>query len=123
MIADLAAILLGAAFIVAGVLKFRDPGWPAAATALSTPAFAVPLIGPLEIVVGGLVASGLAAPWPALVALALLAAFTLTVIRALRMDDPPVCACFGALSRRPVGRGSLVRNLVLFGLGVVALGA
>jgi hypothetical protein len=27
------------------------------------------------------------------------------------------------LSRRPVGRGSLVRNLVLVGLGLLALGA
>jgi uncharacterized membrane protein YphA (DoxX/SURF4 family) len=123
VIADVAAILLGAVFIAAGVLKLRDPGWPEAASALGTPPPVVPLVGPLEIVVGVLVASGLAAPWPAVVALGLLGAFTVMLIRALRMDDPPVCACFGVLSRRPVGRGSLVRNLVLVGLGLLALGA
>jgi uncharacterized membrane protein YphA (DoxX/SURF4 family) len=123
VIADLAAILLGAVFIAAGVLKLRDPGWPAAATALGTPPAVVPLVGPLEIVVGALVASGLAAPWPALAAVGLLGVFTVLLIRALRMDDPPVCACFGGFSRRPVGPGSVVRNGVLIVLGLLALGA
>jgi uncharacterized membrane protein YphA (DoxX/SURF4 family) len=123
VIADLAAILLGAAFIAAGILKLLDPGWPEAATALGTPAFAVRLIGPLEIALGALVASGLGAPWPAVAAVGLLVAFTFTLVRALRTDDPPVCACFGGLSRRPVGRASVVRNLVLIALGFLALGA
>jgi uncharacterized membrane protein YphA (DoxX/SURF4 family) len=123
VIADVAAILLGAVFIAAGVLELRDPGWPEAASALGTPPPVVPLVGPLEIVVGVLVASGLAAPWPALAALGLLVAFTVTLIRALRMDDPPVCACFGGFTRRPVGAGSVVRNGVLIALGLVALGA
>jgi hypothetical protein len=32
----------------------------------------------------------------------------------------PPCACFGALSRRPIGWGSVVRNLVLLALAVTA---
>jgi uncharacterized membrane protein YphA (DoxX/SURF4 family) len=123
VIADVAAVVLGAVFIAAGVLKLRDPGWPEAARALGTPPFAVPLIGPIEIALGALVASGLASPWPALAAVGLLAAFTVALIRALGMDDPPVCACFGGLSRRPVGAGSVVRNGVLIALGLLALGA
>ena len=32
----------------------------------------------------------------------------------------PPCACFGALSRRPVGPGSVVRNVVLIALALLA---
>ena len=53
---------------------------------------------------------------PALVLLA----FTGLLILNLARGRRPPCACFGASSRRPIGPGSLVRNLVLLALAVIA---
>jgi hypothetical protein len=102
-VATVARIVLGVVFLAAGALKLRDPGWPAAASALGTPAWMVPVVGPAEIVVGALLAAGVAPPWPAVAALAMLAAFTAALARVLLSGARPVCACFGRVSARPVG--------------------
>lgn len=83
----------------------------------------MPFVAPVEIVLGAGLAAGVADPWPARLALALLAAFTLALASVLRtpIAERPACACFGRWSARPVGVGSLMRNAVLAGLAVVAL--
>lgn len=63
-------------------------------------------LGLLLALVGGLL--GLAA---ALVALALMIAYTVLVARALRRDDDASCACFGAQAQ--ITRRTLVRNVWL----------
>lgn len=123
MIGTVARIVVGALFLVSGALKLRDPSWPGAARAMGAPRWSVPLIAPVEIVLGAVLAAGAVRPWPAWLALGLLAAFGAALIRVLRrpIAERPVCACFGRRSARPVGVGSLLRNAVLAGLAVVAL--
>lgn len=67
----------------------------------------------------------LAAPWTPAAAWAtvgLLAVFTVALFLALTRPEPVPCNCFGAMSERPVGGASLVRNGWLIALAVVATG-
>lgn len=72
-------------------------------------------------------AAGLvAAPSEGLVAVAagvtvLLAAYTAVIARALTFDEPVTCACFGRLGGHRVDRLTLIRNVLLTGLGVWAV--
>ncbi len=123
MIGTVARIVLGALFLASGALKLRDPSWPGAARAMGAPRWTVPLIAPVEIALGAALAAGVAEPWPAWVALALLAAFSAALMRVLTrpVGERPACACFGRWSSKPVGAGSLLRNGVLAALAVLAL--
>ena len=123
MVGTLARIALGALFLASGALKLRDPSWPGAARAMGAPRWTVPFVAPVEIVLGAGLAAGVAEPWPAWLALVLLAAFSAALARVLRhpVGERPACACFGRWSARPVGAGSLVRNGVLGLLAVAAL--
>lgn len=120
MIESVAEIVFGAVFVVSGALKFRDAGWPTAARALSTPELLVPWVPIVELGLGATIIAGLVSPWTVWAGVALLVAFTIVLARAVRLPDPPVCACFGAWSARPVSGRSLVRNSALIALGVVA---
>ncbi len=113
--------VLGAVFTFSGALKLRDPGWPAAARSLGTPAWMVPLVAPLELMLGVSLIAGLGVVVGAALAVVLLVAFTVVLGRAIRSPDPPVCACFGQWTAKPVGVGSLVRNGVLIALALAAL--
>lgn len=83
-----------------------------------------PLIGPLLPAAELLVAVGLVGWWspvPAVVALVLLAAFTVVLVRAQARHVP--CLCFGAARLdAAVGPSSVVRNGVLAALAVFAIG-
>ena len=123
MIGTVARIVLGALLLASGALKLRDPSWPGAARAMGAPRWSVPFVAPLEIVLGAGLAAGVAEPWPAWLALALLVAFSAALTRVLRRprEERPACACFGRWSSKPVGAGSLLRNGLLAGLAVVVL--
>ncbi len=123
MIGTVARIALGVLFLASGALKLSDPPWPGAARAMGAPRWTVPLFGPVEIVLGAGLAAGVAKPWPAWLALALLVAFSAALARMLRRprDERPACACFGRWSAKPVGAGSLLRNGLLEALAVLAL--
>ncbi|MGY9072565.1 MAG: MauE/DoxX family redox-associated membrane protein [Acidimicrobiales bacterium] len=116
----IARVVVGIALLGSGALKLRDPRWPDAAHALGAPSVLVPLVAPVEIIVGALLAAGVGPPGPALLAVVLLGAFTLVLAVALRRPERPVCACFGALSAQPVSWRSVARNLVLVALAIVA---
>ena len=69
---------------------------------------------------GALLVVNLGRPVTAVLAAVLLTAFTALLVRLLLDGRRPPCDCFGSLSRRPIGWGSVVRNLVLLALAVVA---
>jgi hypothetical protein len=57
----------------------------------------------------------------AIIALVLLAAFTIVLVRLLRAGTTAPCRCFGAVRTRPIGRIDLARNAVLAALAVLTL--
>jgi hypothetical protein len=62
-----------------------------------------------------------ASPLPAYVAVALLAAFTLAIVRALPTGAP--CPCFGATDPRPAGWAAVARNGALVAVALLAAGS
>ena len=116
----LAAVVLGIVLLVAGIAKRADRGWPQDAAALGTPAWAIPVLPWFEMLLGAVLVSGLARPAAAALAGVVLIAFTGLVVLNLARGRRPPCACFGASSRRPIGPGSLVRNVVLLALALIA---
>jgi hypothetical protein len=83
-----------------------------------------PMIGPVLPPAELAVAVALVAWWspvPGVVALVLIAAFTVVLVRAQARHVP--CLCFGVSSLdAPVGPASILRNGVLAGLAVLAIG-
>lgn len=121
MIATIAGVVLGVAFLVAGGSKLAAGGtWPAQARELGAPAMVIPVVPWFELVLGGVLVVQLAPRSAAAVALAALVAFTLLIVRQLRQGRHPPCACFGAWSARPLGPGHVVRNVALMLVAVVA---
>ena len=116
----LAAVVLGIVLLVAGIAKRADRGWPRDAAALGTPPWAIPVLPWFEILLGAVLVSGLARPAAAALAGLVLLGFTGLLVLNLARGRRPPCACFGASSRRPIGLASLVRNLALLALAVVA---
>ena len=69
MIGTVAEVVLGGVFLLAGASKVvarRD--WPAQAAQLGAPSLIAPVVPWWEIVVGALLAVGVASPWPAVAA-------------------------------------------------------
>ena len=114
-----ARIVLGGVFVAAGLLKVRDPAWPAAAREFGAPSWTVPALPWIEIAIGALVGAQLR--WAAGAALALLLAFTVLMARHLARGERVPCGCFGAASAKPVDAAALARNGVLCVLAVLAL--
>jgi Methylamine utilisation protein MauE len=114
---------LACALVVAGVAKLVDLN----GARRSLEQFGVPgrLVSPvavglsvLEIAVG-LALVPVASAWgAALAATALLLAFTVTVAVALARGVEADCHCFGRISSRPIGPGTLARNVALVALAV-----
>ena len=121
-IADLARVLLGLALLVAAVTKIASGSrWVDQAFDLGMTRSLTATLPWLELVVGAAVVSGLAEPWPAAVAVAMLVAFTVWIVIHLARGQHPPCACFGALSAAPLSWWHVARNGALIGLGVLAL--
>jgi uncharacterized membrane protein YphA (DoxX/SURF4 family) len=117
-----ASILLGLVFVVSGGSKIAaGPAWPQQARALGAPRAVVPVLPWLEIALGAVLVAQLAPVASAVVALVVLVAFTTLIVRRLSEGAHPPCACFGAWSAKPLGRGHVIRNLGFMALGVVAL--
>lgn len=111
-------LLLAAVFAVAGVAKLIDRrGAERAVTDLGLPQTAAPLLAWIVPVTELTVAAGLlpaaSAWWGGVAALVLLAAFTAAIAINLLRGRAPDCHCFGQLTAGPIGRGTLVRNLLL----------
>ena len=119
-----ASLVLGAVFIVSGVTKIASPAqWRTQSADLGVPAPVATVVPFLELAVGALLVSQLARSLAALVAGVLLIAFTILLVVRIAQGRRPPCACFGALSTKPIGWGNVVRNVVFLVLaGVVAFG-
>lgn len=106
-----ASVLLGAVFLVSGVMKVAAPRqWHAQSADLGVPHFVATVVPFIELVVGTLLVAQIARRPVAVIAGALLVAFTtLLVVRLLQGRRPP-CACFGAWTTKPIGWGNVVRN-------------
>lgn len=118
----IAAVIVGVAFVVAGGSKLaaRD-SWPTQARGLGAPTWTIGIVPWVELVVGALLIVQLARPVPAICAVVLLVIFTVLIARKLAAGEHPPCACFGAWSPAPIGRGHVVRNVALTLLAVVAI--
>lgn len=121
-VALVASIALGLAFLVAGGSKLAaGPEWLAQARGLGAPDVVIPFVPWLELVVGAVLVSQLAPVVSAIVALVLLAVFTVLIAVRLSEGQRPPCACFGAWSAKPIGPSHLARNGALMLLAVLVL--
>jgi len=122
VVARLAAIALGAVFVVAGASKVAAGStWIAQARQMgAAPPIATALPG-VELVLGALLVTGIGGRLPVLAAIVLLVAFSAVILRQLVDGRHPPCACFGAWTQRPLGEGHLWRNGALILVGLVAL--
>ncbi len=116
-----ARIAVGVVLLCAGATKLFQPAWPETAAAFGAPPGVVRALPLVELVVGALLVAGVGLPWTAVAALVLLVGFTATVAARLVRGQRVPCGCFGETSSAPVGRHTLVRNLVLCWLAAVAL--
>jgi uncharacterized membrane protein YphA (DoxX/SURF4 family) len=116
-----AAVVLGVVLLVSGALKVTGwRVWREHARNLGLPATVAVAVPVAELVLGAMLVVGLWRRLAALAAAALLVVFTVFLVRLLASGSQEPCACFGTLSRKPVARAAVVRNLVLLGLAVVA---
>lgn len=119
--AVLAAVVVAAVFVVAGISKLARPeAWRRDAAGLGVPRRSAEVVPFAEIAVGALLLVGWQRATVAWVACVLLVAFTLLLGWRLAHGQRPPCACFGSLSSRPIGPGHLVRNSVLVAAAVLA---
>jgi uncharacterized membrane protein YphA (DoxX/SURF4 family) len=124
LLGAIAAVGLGAAFVVAGAAKLAlGAAWPAQARAMGAPMPIATVVPGVELVVGAALIARIAMPLPALAAIVLLVAFSILIARQLVDGRHPPCACFGAWSNRPLSGAHLVRNALLIAVAIVALWA
>lgn len=120
-------LALGAVFVLSGVSKLADSSGTrdavrefGAPAALVRPiAFLLP-IGELTVV--GLVLFPATAVAGALLALALLAAFSVAIAVNLRKGRRPNCHCFGQIGSEPIGARTLGRNAGIASIAVLVAG-
>jgi hypothetical protein len=118
--AGVAAFVVGAVLVLSGSAKLASRAWPAQARALGAPKAAIVAVPPLELGLGVLLLVGIGRAVVALASAALLVAFTALLAVRLQEGRRPPCACFGPWSSRPIGPGSIARNVVLIALALLA---
>ena len=104
-----AAVVVGVVLMLSGAAKLFAPAWPAQAAELGAPRWAVPVVPWVEVVLGSLLAAGVGRPATAWLAAVLLTVFTVLVAVRLAQGRRPPCACFGRLSTRSIGAGTILR--------------
>ena len=121
MLGTIAAVVLGAALVAAGVFKLAGrPAWPKQAADMGVVRPVAVVVPWVEIVIGVALASHFFEPWPALAAIVFLIGATVVIVRRLLDGSRPPCACFGSRSTRPLGAYHVARN---GGLLVLAMAA
>ena len=124
---SLSQLALALVFAVAGIAKLADragtrraiEGFGVAPRLSPALALLLPIV---ELAIAAALLPAASARLGSLAAIALLATFSLAIARSLSAGSAPDCNCFGGLTQTKVGRGSIVRNLLLAGLaGFVAL--
>lgn len=121
MIAVVAAVVVGAAFVLAGAAKVAMGGrWLAQAKEFGVAPQLAQFVPWWELVVGALLAAQVARPVTAWIAVGTLLLFSASVAAQLAKGKHPPCACFGAWSPKPVGARTLARNGALIALAILA---
>ncbi len=115
-----AAVVLGLLLVAAGGGKLASPTWPRQAAELGAPALAAPVVPWIELALGAALLVGVWLRPAAIAAGVLLLAFTALVAVRLKQGRRPPCACFGGRSTRPIGAWTVLRNLSMLALAVVA---
>lgn len=117
----LGALVLGAVFVWAAAAKLAGRAQAVtgfAALGLPAPQAMARLVPAAELATAVLL---VAVPRPGgLVALALLAAFSVVIARAVLRGVEAGCSCFGVASRRPISPTDLGRNALLASLALAA---
>ena len=117
-----AAILLGAVFVVSGAAKLAaGSAWLAQARQMGAVQSVAAVVPGVELVLGALLITGIGGDLPVIAALVLLVAFSVVIARQLVHGRHPPCACFGAWSVRPLSETHLWRNAGLTVVGLIAL--
>ena len=115
-----ASLLLGAVFIFSGITKVAAmQQWRAQASALGVAGFVVSALPIVELAVGALLVAQIARRPVAIVAGVLLVAFTALLAVRLSQGRRPPCACFGALTSKPISWTNVARNAAFIALAVV----
>ena len=115
-----ASLLLGAVFIFSGITKVAAmQQWRAQASALGVAGFVVSALPIVELAVGALLVAQIARRPVAIVAGVLLMAFTALLAVRLSQGRRPPCACFGALTSKPISWTNVARNAAFIALAVV----
>lgn len=115
-----ASVVLGVVFLFAAVTKVSSSRlWQVQSADLGVPRVVAMVVPFAEAVVGALLVTQLARRAVAIVAAAMLVAFTILLVVRLGQGRRPPCACFGALTPTPIGWSNVVRNAVFLGLAVV----
>lgn len=116
-----AALLVAAVLLTAGVSKVARPGeWRSQSAGLGVAWWAAKFVPYVELGLGALLVVQLQRHAVAWAAVALFVAFTCLLLLRLAQGQRPPCACFGALSSRPIGLGHVARNAVFIALAVLA---
>jgi uncharacterized membrane protein YphA (DoxX/SURF4 family) len=119
----LARLAVGLVLLAAGALKGGSRTWVQEAGALGAPrpvALALPWV---EVALGALLVADVGGRTTSLAALVLLVGFTVLVAGQVLRGRRVPCACFGQFSRKPMGPGAVVRNVVLVALAAVGAAA
>ncbi len=120
-IGAIAAVVLAAVFLLAAVTKLARPTeWRAQASDLGVPAVLVPVVPFVEAALGALLLVQWHRHVVAWCAAVVLAAFTGLLVVRLAQGRRPPCACFGSLSAKPIGPGSVARNVLFIAVAVLA---
>lgn len=116
-----AALLVAAVLLVAGVSKLARPAlWRAESAGMGVPWRLAQMVPYVETVLGALLVAQLWRQAVAWFAVALFVVFTVLLVVRLAQGRRPPCACFGSLSATPIGPGHVVRNLVFIAVAVAA---
>lgn len=117
----IAAVVLGAVFLVAAVTKLASPAaWRAQAEELRVPSVVASAVPFVEAALGALLVVQFQRHVVAWVAVAVLVAFTGLLALRLAHGERPACACFGSWSAAPIGPATLARNAAFIAVGVLA---
>jgi uncharacterized membrane protein YphA (DoxX/SURF4 family) len=115
-----ASLLLGAVFVVSGITKIAAmQQWRAQAADLGVSGFVAGGLPFAELAIGALLIAQIARRPVAVVAGVVLVAFTTLLVVRLSQGRRPPCACFGALSSRPISWVTVARNAAFIALAVL----
>ena len=127
LVALIARVALAITFAISAVAKIRDAdGARQAVRDFGVPASVAPLVAtslaPLELASAALLlTTDVGVTAGGLLALGLLAAFTVGIVTNLLRGKRVDCHCFGAMSTKPLSWWSVVRNSVMMALALVVL--